>query len=160
MKRWLNEVFLINVILTTQVRILRVVHPWLVAVARVQLKIDDRSRHFNSYSKLVIPTMRLTWTDLITYSRAIWTISNPNQIKSKPRVQVKIDDEYNKNLISSFFLNGPFPASFLYFSLFYKQLTVTKCSIKVADDWIRTRVLSYRKRPLCQLRHNHFTTYF
>ena len=27
---------------------------------------------------------------------------------------------------------------------------------KVADDWIRTRVLWYRKRPLCQLRHNHF----
>ena len=44
---------------------------------------------------------------------------------------------------------------FLYFRLFYKQLTVNKCSIKVANDWIRTRVLWYRKRPLCQLRHNH-----
>ena len=44
---------------------------------------------------------------------------------------------------------------FLYFRLFYKQLTVHKCSIKVADDWIRTRVLWYWKRPLCQLRHNH-----
>ena len=44
---------------------------------------------------------------------------------------------------------------FLYFCLFYKQLTVNKCSIKVADDWIRTWVLWYRKRPLCQLRHNH-----
>ena len=44
---------------------------------------------------------------------------------------------------------------FLYFRLFYKQLTVNKCSIKVADDWIRTRVLWYRKRPLCQLCHNH-----
>ena len=40
-----------------------------------------------------------------------------------------------------FFKNGPFPASFLYFRLFYKQLTVNKCSIKVADDWIRTWVL-------------------
>ena len=29
------------------------------------------------------------------------------------------------------------------------------CSIKVVDGWIRTRVLCYRKRPLCQLRHNH-----
>ena len=28
-----------------------------------------------------------------------------------------------------------------YFRLFYKQLTVNECSIKVADDWIRTRVL-------------------
>ena len=56
----------------------------------------------------------------------------------------------------SFFLNGPFPTSFLYFRLFYKQLTVIKCSIKVADDWIQTRVLWYCKRPLCQLRHNHF----
>ena len=44
---------------------------------------------------------------------------------------------------------------FLYFRLFYKQLTVNKGSIKVADDWIRTRVLWYWKRPLCQLRHNH-----
>ena len=53
--------------------------------------------------------------------------------------------------------NGPFAASFfLYFRLFYKQLTVNKCSIKVADDRIRTRVLWYCKRPLCQLRHNHF----
>ena len=32
---------------------------------------------------------------------------------------------------------------FFYFRLFYKQLTVNKCSIKVADDWIRTRVLWY-----------------
>ena len=38
---------------------------------------------------------------------------------------------------------------FLYFRLFYKQLTVNKCSIKVANDWIRTRVLWYRKRQLC-----------
>ena len=44
---------------------------------------------------------------------------------------------------------------FLYFHLFYKQLTVNKCSIKVVDDWIRTRVLWYQKLPLCQLRHNH-----
>ena len=56
----------------------------------------------------------------------------------------------------SFFKNGPFPASFIYFRLFYKQLTVNKCSIKVADDWIRTWVLWYHKRLLCQLRHNHF----
>ena len=58
----------------------------------------------------------------------------------------------------TFFLkNGPFATSFfLYFRLFYKQLTVNKCSIKVADDWIRTRVLWDCKRPLCQLRHNHF----
>ena len=47
---------------------------------------------------------------------------------------------------------------FLYFRLFCKQLTVNKCSIKVADDWIQTRVLWYWKRPLCQLRHNHCPT--
>ena len=46
-------------------------------------------------------------------------------------------------------------AHFLYFRLFYKQLTVNKCSIKIAHDWIWTRALWYRKRPLCQLRHNH-----
>ena len=44
---------------------------------------------------------------------------------------------------------------FLYFGLFNKQLSVIKCSIKDANDWIRTQVLWYRKRPLCQLRHNH-----
>ena len=43
----------------------------------------------------------------------------------------------------------------LFSSFFCKQLTVNKCSIKVADDWIRTRVLWYRKRSLCQLRHNY-----
>ena len=42
-----------------------------------------------------------------------------------------------------------------YFRLFYKQLTVNKCSIKVADDWIPTWVLWYQKQPLCQLRHKH-----
>ena len=40
--------------------------------------------------------------------------------------------------------------------LFYKQPTVNKCSINVADDWIQTQVLWCRKQPLCQLRHNHF----
>ena len=31
---------------------------------------------------------------------------------------------------------------FLYFCLFNKQLTVDNCSIKVANDWIRTRVFA------------------
>ena len=44
---------------------------------------------------------------------------------------------------------------FLYFRLFYKQLTVNKCSIKVADDCIQFWVLWYWKQPLCQLLHNH-----
>ena len=58
---------------------------------------------------------------------------------------------------NSVFFNkmGHFRPLFLYFRLFYKQLTVNKCSIKVANDWIQTRVLWYRKRPLSQLRHNH-----
>ena len=60
------------------------------------------------------------------------------------------------NLLCKFCLKmGHSRPLFLYFRLFYKQLTVNKCSIKVADDWIRTRVLWYRKQPLCQLRHNH-----
>ena len=46
-----------------------------------------------------------------------------------------------------YFLNGPIPASILYFRLFYKQFTL-KYLIKVADGWIRTLVL-------CQLCHNH-----
>ena len=45
---------------------------------------------------------------------------------------------------------------FLYFRLFYRQLTVNKFSIKIANDSILTQVLWYWKRPLCQLRHNHY----
>ena len=44
---------------------------------------------------------------------------------------------------------------FLYFRLFNTQLTVNKCSINFADDWIQTADLWYRKRPLYQLSHNH-----
>ena len=43
---------------------------------------------------------------------------------------------------------------FLYF-VFSTQLTVNKCSIKVADGWIRTADLWSRRRPLYQLSHNH-----
>ena len=44
---------------------------------------------------------------------------------------------------------------FLYFRLLYKQLTANKRSIKVDEDWIRTRVLWYWKQPLYKLCHNH-----
>ena len=40
---------------------------------------------------------------------------------------------------------------FLYFRLFYKQLTENIGSIKVADDRIRTADLWLWKQPLCQL---------
>ena len=49
---------------------------------------------------------------------------------------------------------------FIYFRLFYKHLTVNICSLKVADDWIRTRVLWYRKRPRIQLWHNYSQNHF
>ena len=57
--------------------------------------------------------------------------------------------------VSFFFQMGYSRPLFIYFRLFYKQLTVNNCSIKVADGWIRTRVLWYQKRPRCQLCHNH-----
>ena len=60
------------------------------------------------------------------------------------------------NLSLSLFLNGPFAASFFFIFIFSIQLTVNKCSINFADDWIRTADLWYRKRPLYQLSHNHF----
>ena len=57
---------------------------------------------------------------------------------------------------SGFFKKWAIPGLFFFiFRLFYNQLTVSKCSIKVADDWIQTRVLWYWKGPLCQLCHNH-----
>ena len=71
--------------------------------------------------------------------------------KSAPKTGHKINNE----IINFFLKNGPFRPLFLYFCLFYKQLTVNICSIKVANCWIRTRALRYRKRPLYQLRHNH-----
>ena len=52
-----------------------------------------------------------------------------------------------------FFKNGPFPASFFFVFVFSIQLTVNKCSIYFANDWIRTADLWYRKRPLYQLSH-------
>ena len=55
-----------------------------------------------------------------------------------------------------FFKKWVIPGLFFHiFHLFYKHLTVIKCSIKVADDWIQTRVLWYHRQPLCQLHHNH-----
>ena len=53
------------------------------------------------------------------------------------------------------FLNGPFPASFFFIFVFSIQLTVNKCLINSADDWIRTADLWHCKRPLYQLSHNH-----
>ena len=50
--------------------------------------------------------------------------------------------------------NWPVPAYF-YFRQFYKKLAVN-CSIKVSDDWIRTRVLWHGRRLRCQLCHNNF----
>ena len=42
---------------------------------------------------------------------------------------------------------------FIYFRLFYKQLTVNNCSKKIADGWIRTHFLWFRNRPRCQVCH-------
>ena len=61
----------------------------------------------------------------------------------------------NVIMISHVFLMGHSRPLFLYFRLFCKQLPVDNCSIKVASDWIRTRVFWYRKQPRCQLCHNH-----
>ena len=49
---------------------------------------------------------------------------------------------------------------FLYFRLFYKQLTGNLSSLKFADGWIRTTDLWCRNRPLCQLSHNHCPSSF
>ena len=54
---------------------------------------------------------------------------------------------------SNLFKNWAIPGLFSLFSSFL--LTVNNCSIKVADDWIRTRVLWSRNQPFCQLCHNH-----
>ena len=61
------------------------------------------------------------------------------------------------------FLNGPFPASFsLFSSLQYTVDSIQMLDInkKIADDWIRTADLWYRKWPLYQLSHNYFPQLF
>ena len=56
---------------------------------------------------------------------------------------------------SNLFKNWAIPGLFSLFSSFL--LTVNNCSIKVADDWIRTRVLWCWKQPLCHLCYwSHF----
>ena len=63
---------------------------------------------------------------------------------------------YPESSLPAFFkIFGPFPASFFFIFAVSIQLTVNKCSINLANDWIRTADLWYRKRPLCQLSHNH-----
>ena len=57
--------------------------------------------------------------------------------------------------VRNFFWNGAFPASFF---MFYKLLTAYKRSIKVADDWIRTRVataLPTVPQPLLRARKSY-----
>ena len=44
---------------------------------------------------------------------------------------------------------------FLSFCLFHTIESTQMFNINFADDWIRTLDLWYRKRPLCQLSHNH-----
>ena len=53
-----------------------------------------------------------------------------------------------------FFLMGHSRPLFHLFSSFLQTVN-NNCSIKVVDDWIRTQVLWYRKRPRCQLCYNH-----
>ena len=48
---------------------------------------------------------------------------------------------------------GPFPASFFFIFVFSILLIV---QLNFADDWVRTADLWCGKRPLYQLRHNHF----
>ena len=48
------------------------------------------------------------------------------------------------------------PCLLLIIFVFFLQ-TLNKFAIKVTDDWIRTRVLLYRKRPCCQVCHNQCT---
>ena len=51
-----------------------------------------------------------------------------------------------------FLINEPYPASFF---LYFRQLTVNMFIINFVNDRFRHADLRYRKRPFCQLRHNH-----
>ena len=48
------------------------------------------------------------------------------------------------------FKHGPFPASFS-----FRLFDTVDTELNFADEFIRTADLWYRKRPLCQLSHNH-----
>ena len=62
-------------------------------------------------------------------------VLEPTAQPNEPQLQPEFSPCY-----LSLIFKGPFPASF---SLFLSLLqTVNNCSIKIDDDWIRTRVLS------------------
>ena len=56
-----------------------------------------------------------------------------------------------------FFYNKiqPFPASFFFMFVLSTEFFNTAVSKNIADDWIRTADLWYRKQRLYLLRHNH-----
>ena len=65
----------------------------------------------------------------------------------------------NAHILFCYFLifyMSRFLASFIHFRLCYQQLTVINCSIKVSDDWIRTRVFWYRSDHTVNCVHNYF----
>ena len=69
----------------------------------------------------------------------------------------KLKKESTLSIANSFFLKiGPFPASFFFIFDFSIKLIVY---INFTDDWIWTANLWCRKRPLYQLRHNHFPSW-
>ena len=61
-----------------------------------------------------------------------------------------LDHLYVHFLLSAILMGHSQPL-FLSFRFLYKQLAENNCSIKVADDRIRTQVLGYCKRPRCRL---------
>ena len=77
---------------------------------------------------------------------------------SVKRVDLRVVSCVSSWMSSSFLLfkiGHSWPLFYLWTS-FYKQFTVNNCTIKVADDWIRTWVLWYQKQLRCQLSHNNY----
>ena len=85
------------------------------------------------------------------YTHMMWS-----SISMMSSSSVKISSVTFKDLLKNVRFNESHSRPlFLHFRLFFKQLTGTIGSIKVTDNWIQTTDLWCRKRPLCQLYHNH-----
>ena len=76
-------------------------------------------------------------------------------IKQKQSSWIQTSQTRGQPYSDTFLKIGHSRPLFSLFSSFLQTVNSKYMFKKVADDWIRTRVLWYRKQPLCQLRHNH-----
>ena len=95
----------------------------------------------------------------MTTISAVASAASAWNIHHQPETRGAVDD-VDHSMMAKLWKYGPFPASFFFILVFSIQLTVNKCKIFFANDWIRTADLWYRKWPLYQLSHTTTLLFF